>query len=167
MVMVVVCPLGLPRGLLLKRTRVDAVVFEDLIHRILNDRVEIRGVTGLLGSLDGIGDGRSKLILQTGRTASSVGGRAGGTGGLGSTATGRGRLATRLSDVLERIVAQATDAVDTGHETCFFFRNRRTAHCPESNKNLSMFWLLCFGVIPEIPDMSLVLHEKVSRLPPK
>ena len=56
-------PLGLPGGLLLERTRIDAVVFEDLIHGTLNDRIEVRGVARLFGRLDGGGDGRSKLIL--------------------------------------------------------------------------------------------------------
>ena len=36
-VMVVVCPLGLPGGLLLKRGRVDAVLFQDLVPGTLQD----------------------------------------------------------------------------------------------------------------------------------
>ena len=100
-VMVMVSALGLRRGLLLKRIRVDAVVLQDLVHGPLNGRTQVRGAARLFGSLDGVGDGRRKLGLQAGRRAAGrarrarrarrAGGgrRAGGTGRLGRSAGGR------------------------------------------------------------------------------
>ena len=65
MVMVVgrLCTLSLIAGFLLERLWVDTVVLEDLIHRTLNGRSEVRCVAGLFGSLDGVGDCRGKLVL--------------------------------------------------------------------------------------------------------
>ena len=66
MVMVVVaCPLELPGSLLLQRIRIDAVLLEDLVYRILNDRIEVPGIAGLFGRLHGGSNGRCKLVLQT------------------------------------------------------------------------------------------------------
>ena len=82
MVVMVMCPLGLPGDLLFEGSRVDAVVFQDLVPGSLQDRSEVRGVAGLFGILDGVVEGRCELIPQTGRARArrGSGGRRGGRG---------------------------------------------------------------------------------------
>lgn len=129
MVMVVVRPLGLARGLLLERAWIDAVFLEDLVHGVLNDRIEVRAVARLFGRLDGRGDGRGKLVFQAVRAAArrrrrrgrgGRGRRAGGTGGLGGAATACSRLAFQQSHELPRIGIQTTNTTDTGHNKYSF-----------------------------------------------
>ena len=82
MVMMVVRALrlrGLRAGLRLARG-CDPVVLENLLHGALDHGVEIRGVAGLLGILDGTGDGRGKLILQAGPAAAVRAGTGSGGG---------------------------------------------------------------------------------------
>jgi hypothetical protein len=63
MMMVMVRPLGLPGGgLLFERSRVDAVVLQDLVPGSLKDRSQVRGVARLFGILEGRIEGGRKLI---------------------------------------------------------------------------------------------------------